>query len=154
MKETVYSDLHENQIFVFGSNREGRHGTGAAKLAFNHFGAKYGQASGLQGQSYAIVTKELRPSAPSVTLEEVKRGVDTFLEFAKANPDKEFLVTRLGCGLAGFKDREIAELFADAPKNCSLPNKWTYILKQKNFAPLSKAAIEENYLQHGVILWD
>ncbi len=111
-------------IFVFGSNREGRHGAGAALNAARFYGAVYGQAEGRQGNSYAIVTKELRPNVPPVGLEEVRAGVDRFIKFAQDHPDLEFQVTKIGCGLAGFTEAQIAPLFAGAPKNCYLPEGW------------------------------
>ena len=111
-------------IFVFGSNREGRHGAGAALAALQVYGAIYGQAEGLQGSSYAIVTKELRGSKPPVTLAEVAKGADKFIRFAKIHPHLEFNVTKIGCGLAGFKEEQIAPLFKRAPDNCYLPKGW------------------------------
>jgi len=118
-------------IFVFGSNREGRHSKGAALTARQKHGAIYGQAEGRQGNSYAIVTKELRKAfqgsdygpAP-VTLYEVAGGVMRFIAYAHAHPEERFEVTRIGCGLAGFEEEEIAPLFKDAPPNCHLPNGW------------------------------
>jgi hypothetical protein len=108
-----------SNIFVFGSNREGRHGAGAAAHARIHHGAVYGQASGLQGTSYAIITKELRKGFKPVTLSEIKRGVNKFLLFARSHPDLTFHVTRIGCGLAGFDwDEEIKPFFKDSPDNC------------------------------------
>ncbi len=98
-------------IFVFGSNRQGRHGKGAALAARQFYGAIYGQAKGLQGNSYAIITKELRSSHTKVTLEEVRSGVTEFLLFAKDNPNMTFKVSPIGCGLAGFSPTEIAPLF-------------------------------------------
>lgn len=109
------------QIFVFGSNREGRHGKGAALFARKHKGAIYGQAEGLQGDSYAIITKELRADMPPVTIEEVKKGVDEFIKFAWRHSDWDFELTPIGCGLAGFKARDIAPLFDKAPSNVILP---------------------------------
>jgi len=117
-------------IFVFGSNREGRHGAGAALHALCRYGAVYGQAEGLQGQSYAIVTKELRRGAPGVTLEEIAAGVRRFVAFARARPDLHFQVTPIGCGLAGFEDEEIAPLFEDAPSNVLLPMRFNDVLGQ------------------------
>lgn len=111
-------------IFVFGANREGRHGRGAALHARLHYGARYGQALGPQGRSYAIITKELRRGHPPVTLAEVAQGVAQFLEYARLHPGLTFEVTRLGCGLAGFTDAQIAPLFTGAPANCGLPAKW------------------------------
>ena len=112
------------RIFVFGSNREGRHGMGAALCALRERGAVYGQPEGLQGRSYAIVTKELRRGWPVVRHQEVKEGVSRFLAFAREHPEMTFQMTRIGCGLAGFEDREIAPLFANAPGNVCLPPEW------------------------------
>lgn len=111
-------------IFVFGSNREGRHGAGAALNAVRFHGAQYGQAEGRQGRSYAIVTKELRRNYRAVSLAEVKEGVDRFLAYAENHPDLEFQVTKIGCGLAGFTEEQISPLFAGAPLNCKLPEGW------------------------------
>jgi len=108
-------------IFVFGSNREGRHGAGAAKAALKFHGAVYGQAEGRQGNSYAIVTKELRKDQPPVTLEEVQRGVWVFLKYAADHPEVIFQVTPIGTGLAGFKPSEIAPMFKGASSNVLLP---------------------------------
>ncbi len=101
------SDLKENEIFVFGSNLEGLHGGGAAEIAHNKFGAIWGQGVGLQGSSYGIPTMH-------GGIEEIKPYIDEFIDFAKANPDLIFLVTRVGCGIAGFHDSEIGPLFASA----------------------------------------
>jgi len=109
-------------VFVFGSNREGRHGRGAARTAVLHHGALYRQAKGRQGNSYAIVTKELRPNQPPVTLEEVRKGVDEFLAYAEANPGTTFTLTPIGTGLAGFKVDQIEPLFAFAPANVRQPD--------------------------------
>lgn len=128
--EILYKRPPKNAIFVFGSNREGRHGAGAAYAAIKHFGAVYGQAEGIQGQSYGIVTKELRSNQTPVSLEEVKEGVDRFIDFARENPDLDFIVTRIGCGLAGFTDDQIAPMFAGAPENCTFPYKWIPILSK------------------------
>src|SRR5688572_4221274 len=111
-------------IFVFGSNREGRHGAGAAKAALKFHGAVYGQAEGRQGNSYAIVTKELRKDQPPVTLEEVQRGVWVFLKYAADHPEVIFQVTPIGTGLAGFKPSEIAPMFKGASSNVLLPTLW------------------------------
>ena len=119
-------ELKENEIFTFGSNRQGRHGKGAALTARTKFGGINGKANGLQGQSYAIVTKELRKNYQAVTLDDVKEGVDTFIQFASVNTHLYFLVTEIGCGLAQFKIEEIAPLFREAKKlkNVSLPQKF------------------------------
>ena len=106
-------ELKENEIFVFGSNTpNGIHGKGAAKLAVNKFGAIYGQAEGLQGQSYAVITTDLSKSyRPSVSIELVTEQVNKFISFAKDNTHLTFLVTEVGCGLAGFTVEEVAPLF-------------------------------------------
>ena len=109
------------KVMVFGSNRQGFHGAGAALFAFRERGAILGQKEGLQGNSYAIPTKELRKNKPPVTLAEVKEGVDRFLRFARKHPEMTFELTPIGCGLAGFHPWEIAPLFADAPSNVEIP---------------------------------
>lgn len=92
--------LEPNEIFVFGSNLEGMHGGGAARIAYKSFGAIWGQGVGLQGQSYGIPTMH-------GGVETIVPYVDDFIEFAKAHPELYFFVTRIGCGIAGFKDEEI-----------------------------------------------
>lgn len=101
------TSLAENEIFVFGSNMAGSHGGGAARLAYKRFGAVWGQGVGLQGQSYAIPTMQ-------GGVETIRPYVDEFIGFAKENRHFTFLVTRIGCGIAGFRDEEIAPLFKDA----------------------------------------
>ena len=100
------TELKENEIFVFGSNLQGMHGGGAARLAYEKFGAIWGQGVGLQGQSYGIPTMHGGVDA-------IKPYVDEFIEFAKSHPELTFLVTRIGCGIAGFRDEEIAPLFKE-----------------------------------------
>ena len=104
--------LQEGQIFVFGSNDMGHHDGGAARIALEKFGAIYGQGRGLQGRSYAIPTM-------TGSLAAIAREVDEFIMFADSHPDRTFLVTRIGCGIAGWRDEDIAPLFARA---YSLPN--------------------------------
>ena len=106
------NSLAENQIFVFGSNLSGRHGKGAAKTALG-WGAKWGQAKGLQGRTYGIPTKDASIRR-TLTIEEIKPFVDEFIEFAKANEKMTFLVTEIGTGLAGLKPKEVAPLFKEA----------------------------------------
>lgn len=96
--------LKQNEIFVFGANRQGRHGKGSALTARLNFGAIYGQPDGLQGQSYGIITKELRKNYPPVSLKEVRLGVDKFIKFASENKDLTFYVVEIGCNLAGCDD--------------------------------------------------
>ena len=119
-------------IFVFGSNRQGRHGKGVALCALRVWGAIYGIAEGLRGKSYAIVTKELRKDWPRVTLTEVRTGVRRFLGFARRAEENDchlyFLVQPIGCGLAGFTPLEIAPMFRNAPKNVDLPEEFKRVL--------------------------
>lgn len=100
------TELKENEIFVFGSNLQGMHGGGAARLAYEKFGAIWGQGVGLQGQSYGIPTMHGGVDA-------IKPYVDEFIGFSKSHPELTFLVTRIGCGIAGFRDEEIAPLFKE-----------------------------------------
>ena len=112
-------ELGPNEIFVFGSNLSGSHGGGAALLAYERFGAIWGQGVGLQGQSYGIPTMQ-------GGVETIKPYVDEFIDFAKSRPELTFLVTRIGCGIAGFRNEEIAPLFAEAKgvENIVLPKGW------------------------------
>jgi hypothetical protein len=103
--------LSDNEVFVFGSNLSGRHGKGAAKTALG-WGAKWGQAKGIQGRTYGIPTKDASVRR-TLTVEEIKPFVDEFIEFAKANGNLIFLVTEVGCGLAGLKPKEVAPLFKE-----------------------------------------
>ena len=111
--------LEPNEVFVFGSNLRGMHGGGAAWIAYKKFGAIMGQGVGLQGQSYAIPTMQ-------GGVETIRPYVDEFIAFAKAHPELTFLVTRIGCGIAGFTDEEIAPLFEQAHPldNIALPAGW------------------------------
>ena len=113
----MISSLKPNQIFVFGSNTQGRHGAGAAKIAKDKFGAKYGQAEGIQGQSYAIITKDLTKDDkknPSRTPEQIKEQIHKLYEYAKQHPDKEFLVaySSTGKNLNYYSNEAMAEIFA------------------------------------------
>jgi len=122
----IVKKLKDNEIFVFGSNRQGRHSLGSALTARLKFGAIYGQAEGLQGNSYAIITKELRKNFKSVSLKEVKKGIDNFIIFAKENKHLTFYVVELGCHLAYFSVEEIAPLFREAInlENVYLPERF------------------------------
>jgi hypothetical protein len=112
----------KQRIFVFGSNLAGRHGKGAALTAFRNHGAVYGNGVGLQGNSYAIPTKDENLNTLSLT--KIERYVNQFIRFAQLNPDIMFEVTRVGCGLAGYDDVDIAPMFKNAPLNCILPVGW------------------------------
>ena len=118
------SELKADEVFVFGSNLEGMHGGGAAYYAFRHFGAMMGCGVGLRGQSYAIPTMQ-------GGVETIKPYVDDFIAFAKEHPEHFFYVTRIGCGIAGFRDKEIAPLFSEAIdlENVCLPENFVKALK-------------------------
>lgn len=118
--------LNENEIFVFGSNLDGWHGGGAAKLAMK-WGAIWGQGVGLQGKTYAIPTMH-------GGVDVIKPYIDDFLLFAQNNPEFKFLVTEIGCGIAGFTVKEIAPLFIDSINisNIYLPESFYEILIENN----------------------
>ncbi|MDE6071797.1 MAG: hypothetical protein K2G53_04515 [Muribaculaceae bacterium] len=115
--------LGEDEIFVFGSNLEGRHAGGAARAAYDKFGAVWGQGVGLQGQSYAIPTMQ-------GGVETIKPYVDEFINLAREWDQNTFYVTRIGCGIAGFTDEEIAPLFDEARDlyNVRLPESFVKII--------------------------
>lgn len=117
--------LAPDEVFVFGSNLGGFHGGGAARAALNLFGAVWGQGVGLQGQSYAIPTMQ-------GGVETIKPYVDEFIEFAKSRPDLFFYVTRIGCGIAGFRDEDIAPLFQEAINlsNVALPKSFHDLISE------------------------
>lgn len=109
-------------IWVFGSNLAGRHGKGAAKIARTNFRAEYGCGQGPTGYAYAIPTKDARLAI--LPLSHIRKSVQDFIAYAKASPKKRFFVTRVGCGLAGYRDDEIAPFFQNVPTNCSMPAEW------------------------------
>lgn len=117
--------LSQDEIFVFGSNLHGMHSGGAARVAMNRFGAIRGQGVGLQGQSYAIPTMQ-------GGVETIKPYVDQFIEFARECDQNTFYVTRIGCGIAGFKDEDIAPLFDEAYDlyNVRLPQSFAAIIER------------------------
>jgi hypothetical protein len=117
-------------IFVFGSNLAGRHGAGAAKYAVDNHGAVYGIGRGLQNSCYAIPTKDW--AIQTLPLTEIKKSVDEFIEFAKMHSELLFDITRIGCGLAGYTDNQIAPMFKNAPLNCRMPEEWAEFLGDKN----------------------
>lgn len=124
-------------VFVFGSNLAGRHGKGAALWAVQHRGAIYGQGVGLQGNSWAIPTKngrggaDLRDPAQTLPLSEIAGYVAAFLaQAAVLYPDRQFQVTLIGCGFAGYTPEQIAPLFAHAPANVILPAEFRTALER------------------------
>lgn len=117
------TELKPGEIFVFGSNLAGEHGGGAALLAWRKWGAVWGQGSGLQGQTYGIPTMHGGP-------EDIKPYVDELIKFAEMHPEMTFLVTEIGCGIAGFTPAEIAPLFKEATEitNIYLPRRFWEVL--------------------------
>jgi hypothetical protein len=112
--------LQPGEVFVFGSNGQGAHGGGAARFAYDRFGAIWGQAEGLQGQSYAIDTMS--------GLAEFEAQAARFVEFASEHPELRFLVTEVGCGIAGYAPEQVAAFFRGAPANVVLPDSFTAVL--------------------------
>lgn len=113
------TSLKPHEIFVFGSNLAGRHGAGAALLAAQRFGAKRDVGEGPTGYCYAIPTKD--ENIQTLPLREINCYVIEFLNYAHRNPGLTFLVTKIGCGLAGYSVDEIAPMFHKVPKNVILP---------------------------------
>jgi hypothetical protein len=122
------TSLKPNEIFVFGSNDSGRHGKGAAKTAMK-WGAIYGQGKGIQGRTYGIPTVNASISN-KLSLDKIQAHVDTFIDYASKKTDYIFLVTEIGCGLAGWTVKDIAPLFKDAVgiENIHLPAKFWRVL--------------------------
>lgn len=117
------------EIFVFGSNLAGRHGKGAALFAKEHHGAIYGKGWGRQGNSYGIPTKGWKLEVLPLT--EIEKYVIIFLQYAMENPELEFKVTAIGCGLAGYLPEEIAPFFKNVPKNVHLPKEFQQVIGGK-----------------------
>lgn len=118
------------KVFTFGSNLAGRHGAGAALHAIKHKGARYGIGVGLQGESYAIPTKD--ENIKTLPLNRISEYVSEFIQFAKDHPELEFEVTPIGCGLAGYKPKDIAPMFDEAQyiSNIQLPDEFLNILDE------------------------
>ena len=124
------TELKPNEIFVFGSNLQGYHGGGAARLAMNQWGAVWGQGTGLQGQTYAIPTMQ-------GGIGTIRPYIDQFIKFAQNDPERTFLVTEIGCGIAGFRPADIAPLFKNA---INIPNIW---LAQRFWEILQKEEVQD-----------
>lgn len=122
------TSLENNEIFVFGSNLKGLHGGGAARIAYQKFGAQWGKGVGIQGNSYGIPTMH-------GGVDVIKPYVDEFIEFALSNKEYTFLVTRIGCGIAGFSPNEIAPLFTKEIEieNILLPMDFVQVLESLKF---------------------
>jgi hypothetical protein len=125
----LITELQDGEIFVFGSNVSGRHSKGAAKTALG-WGAKFGQAAGLQGKTYGIPTVNASVTN-KLSINKIKVYVDEFVEFAAKHPELTFLVTEIGCGLAGHGYKDIGPLFTEAAKlsNVILPKKFARTIK-------------------------
>lgn len=114
--------LRPDEVFVFGSNASGAHGGGAALFAYQRFGAVWGQSEGLQGQSYGIDTM----SGLDVFRDQAQR----FVAFAAEHPELRFLVTEVGCGIAGYTPEQVAAFFAGSPENVVLPESFLAVLRE------------------------
>lgn len=121
------SQPRKDEVFVFGSNLAGIHGAGAAKQALR-YGAKYGHGIGAYGNTYAIPTKDY--DIKTLPLDSIRAYVDRFKRVTLAHPNVKFFVTRVGCGLAGYSDREIAPMFKGCGVNCSFPDNWAPFLEE------------------------
>ncbi len=121
-------ELKSNEIFVFGSNREGVHGKGAALIAKQKFGAVQGLARGRMGQSYAVITKKDWRRPRSSSLMDIKAELIRFCNYATTHPALKFYVTKLGSSLAGYSVEEIKELFTSlfVPDNVVLPKEYEF----------------------------
>jgi hypothetical protein len=122
------STLKENEVYVFGSNQSGIHGKGSAKIAAERFGAKAGIGFGLEGQSFAIPTKNKK--IKTLELVQIKYFVDKFIEFAKRRSDLTFYVVEIGCMNAGYEPSNIAPMFKEAKEieNIYLPERFWNVL--------------------------
>lgn len=116
------TELAENEVFCFGSNLSGKHGKGAALQAYRHFGAEYGVGEGLTGRCYAFPTLDynLNQRTDAELTESIVKLIDT----ANANPELVFLLTKVGCGLAGYPEQYMHSLFYEMPLNIVKPEGW------------------------------
>jgi hypothetical protein len=114
-------------VWVFGSNLFGAHYGGAAKVAAEKFGAQQGVSRGATGRSYAIATAD--KSGNPIALNLIAQLVTKFIEYANANAGVQFFITRVGCGIVGYADKDIAPMFAAAPANCNLPEEWRFVIR-------------------------
>ena len=121
-----HSSEYSDAIFVFGSNLAGRHGAGAALYAQDIYEAQYGVGQGRTGQAYAIPTKD--ENIHTLPLDRITGYVSDFLKYATEHPEEVFFVTRIGCGLAGYKNEQIAPMFRGAPENCIFDILWKEFL--------------------------
>lgn len=112
-------------IFVYGANTQGRHGKGAALEAVQKHGAIYGRI-GLCGNSYGVITKELRANYPAITVDDLSKEIDLLVQCAREYPEHTFMCTPFGTGLAGFTHDTMRGLFSwrNIPDNLILPEEW------------------------------
>lgn len=120
--------MTSSDVFVFGSNLAGRHGAGAARYAYEVLGAKAGVGRGMTGNCYAIPTKD--HDVKTMTIPRINPYVVEFINYAMQNPQKRFIITRIGCGLAGYRDSQMAGLFKKAPSNCFFDEAWEPFLPE------------------------
>lgn len=119
-----------NKVFVFGSNEAGIHGAGAAKVAYEKHGARWGKSYGHYGDSFAIPTKnEIIETIEDFN--QIQMYIWGFIAYARGHRKLTFQVTRIGCGLAGLKDADIAHMFSGAPSNCQFDEAWHPYLGDK-----------------------
>lgn len=144
----IISCIGPQEIIVFGSNTEGRHGAGLARQALE-WGAEYGNSSGRQGSTYAIVTKDLRvpksQQSRSIPLKQIEEQIETLCKYAKAHSEQHFLVTKIGCGLGGYSEAEIGKLWVgkDRPGNVRLPQEFLDIIAaQPTLGPNQKLDLD------------
>tara|TARA_Y100000310_G_scaffold176646_1_gene176760 strand:- start:2240 stop:2605 length:366 start_codon:yes stop_codon:yes gene_type:complete len=112
----IINHLREDEIFVFGSNTQGRHGAGAARQALR-WGAQYGVPSGIQGRTYAVVTKDLRLGRRSISMSRIQEQLLVLIEYASEHPNLNFLLTPIGCGLGGYQLSELEAILPPLPNN-------------------------------------
>lgn len=120
--------LNSNEIFVFGSNLKGVHGAGAAKYARDNFRAELGRGYGFTGECYALPTKD--HNIRTMALDSIGIYINDFIRAASEFPDYRFMVTKVGCGLAGYSDGDIAPMFKDSPPNCVFHSDWMPYLER------------------------
>jgi len=128
-------------IFVFGSNLAGRHGRGSAAVARKRYGAVYGVGSGFRGRSYAIPTKGWELEV--LTLPVIQEFVDEFLQFTQVHDTWRFIVTKIGCGLAGYHELQIAPMFRSAPATVALPVGWRRLSNLTSIPEDGQASVRE-----------
>lgn len=157
----VVNSLNNNQIFVFGSNTQGRHGLGAAKTAKDKFGAIYGQAEGIQGKSFAIITKDLTKDDkkhPSRTREQIEEQIHKLYEYAKQNPTKEFLVaySSKGRNLNYYSNEDMASMFAseEIPSNIVFEEGFNKLVNQSISSSSRQESIFEEMLDEALEVSD